>query len=211
MSQVGLAEVLPRLTDSEKASLRSQSGQGLRQLSQQSLPALCSASAPSCSACCCSVHVRLSLPPVSRSCRCGRPLESRGHHRAGCSRAGVLGRRGFAVESAGARICREAGARVSTNVFVRDLDLAAPNVHDARRLEIIPRGAQLAIDTTLVSAHHCDGSARRGGATTDGAALVAALARRPRTQSWWDHEAKPNWWFWPSRSVADGLWRQQHS
>ena len=41
---------------------------------------------------------------------------------------GVFGRRGFALESAVARICREAGARVSTNVCVRDLDLTAPNV-----------------------------------------------------------------------------------
>ena len=40
----------------------------------------------------------------------------------------MLGRRGIAVESAAARICREAGGRVTTNVTVRDLDLAAPNV-----------------------------------------------------------------------------------
>ena len=49
-----------------------------------------------------------------------------GHHRAACARAGVLGRRGFALESVVARICREAGGRVSTNVFVRDLDLHLP-------------------------------------------------------------------------------------
>ena len=43
------------------------------------------------------------------------------------AQAGVLGRRGHAMESAAARVCREAGARVSTNVLVRDLDLfAAP-------------------------------------------------------------------------------------
>ena len=44
-----------------------------------------------------------------------------GHHRAACSRACVLANRGFSVESAAARVCREAGARV--NLFVRDLDL----------------------------------------------------------------------------------------
>ena len=37
--------------------------------------------------------------------------------------AGVLGSRGFSLESAAARVCREAGAQVSTNLFVRDLDL----------------------------------------------------------------------------------------
>ena len=43
--------------------------------------------------------------------------------RSACATTGVLGRRGFAVESAAARICREGGGRVRTNVLVRDLDL----------------------------------------------------------------------------------------
>ena len=81
----------------------------------------------------------LPLPPSSRNCRCGLPLDSRGHHRAACARAGVLGGRGWAVENAAARICREAG-RVSTKVLVRDLDLAAPHVDDARRLEVVVDG-----------------------------------------------------------------------
>ena len=62
------------------------------------------------------------------------------HHRAGCSDSGVLGRRGFALESAAARICREAGARVSTNIFVRDLDLASFGGVDGRRLEVVAEG-----------------------------------------------------------------------
>ena len=56
------------------------------------------------------------LPLCVASCRCGRPLDPCGHHRAACPHAGVLGRRGFPLESAAARVCREAGARVSTNV-----------------------------------------------------------------------------------------------
>ena len=50
--------------------------------------------------------------------------------------------------------------------MVRDLDLRAPDVHDGRRLEVVAEGlplfggAQLALDTSLVSALHCDGSAR---------------------------------------------------
>ena len=63
----------------------------------------------------------------------------------------MLGRRGFALESAAARVCREAGARVSTNIFVRDLDVVAV---------ILPvyHGARLAIDTTLVSPLRADGT-----------------------------------------------------
>ena len=132
-------------------------------------------------------RLRLPLPPVSRTCRCGHLLDSFGHHRAACSRAGVLGRRGFALESAVARICREAGARVSTNVFVRDLDLTTPNVRDERRLEVVAEGlplhggAQLVIDTTLVSALRSDRAPRPSAATTDGVALQAARRRKERT------------------------------
>ena len=61
-------------------------------------------------------------------------------HRAACSEAGVLGRRGFALEVAAAQVCREAGARVSTNVFVRDMDLTAFDVMDSRRLEVVADG-----------------------------------------------------------------------
>ena len=75
----------------------------------------------------------MPLPLSVRSCVCGRRLDLFGHHWAACSRAGVLSRRGFAVESAVEQICREAGARVSTNVMIRDLDIAGSNT-DARRL-----------------------------------------------------------------------------
>ena len=58
-------------------------------------------------------RLRLPLPLSSRTCRCARFLDVFGHHRASCALAGVLGRRSFAVESITARICREAGGRVS--------------------------------------------------------------------------------------------------
>ena len=81
------------------------------------------------------LHVQAHLPPSTRF-----PC-----HRAACARAGVLGRRGFAVESAAARVCREGGARVTTNVLVRDM-------------EPMFSGVQLAMDTKLVSTLRCDSS-----------------------------------------------------
>ena len=132
-------------------------------------------------------RLRLPLPLSARQCRRGRPLDIFGHHRAACTRAGFLGRRGFAVESAGARICREAGGRVVTNAMFRDFDLADPDPEDRRRIEILADGlplfggAQLAVDTTLVSALHCDGSAHPRAAHVDGAVLVAARRRKERT------------------------------
>ena len=85
-------------------------------------------------------RLHLPLPLTLRTCRCGRQLDMFGHHRAACAEAGVLGCRGYPLEVAAAQICREAGARVSTNVFVRDLDLAAFNVLDGRRLEVVADG-----------------------------------------------------------------------
>ena len=81
-------------------------------------------------------------------------------------------------------MCREAGGRVSSNVLVRDMDLAVFNQFDSRRLEVVAdgltlwNGSQLAIDTTLVSPLHRDGTARRRAADHNGGA-----GKRPRTQN----------------------------
>ena len=81
------------------------------------------------------------------------------------------------MESAVAQICREGGARVSTNVMVRDLDIVQGN-SDSRRLEVIAEGlsligrVQLALDATLVFAHHGDGTPLRKADTTNGVALT---------------------------------------
>ena len=69
---------------------------------------------------------------------------------------------------------------------MRDLDLHAFNKLDGRRLEIIAdgiplwRGAQLAIDTTLVPSIRADGTARRHAAHRDGVALEEARRTKER-------------------------------
>ena len=74
-----------------------------------------------------------------------------------------------------------------SNVFVRDLDLLQHDVVDSRRLEVVAdglplhAGAQLAIDTTLVSPLHRDGRAIRGAAEKNGKALENARRRKERT------------------------------
>ena len=132
-------------------------------------------------------RLHLPLPLTQRTCRCGRQLDFLGHHRAACAEAGILAKRGFVLERAAAQVCREAGARVSTNVFVRDMDLAHFNAFDGRRLEVVAdglslwQGAQLAIDTTMVSPLRRDGSARPGAANANGVALAEARRRKERT------------------------------
>ena len=127
--------------------------------------------------------------PTSSSphtCGSGLPLDSFGHHRASCTRTGALGRRGFALESAAARVCREAGGRVTTNVMVRDLDLPVLNVTDSRRMEVVVDGlplfggSQLAVDTKLVCSLHSDGSPHNGAADTDCVIFPRARRRKER-------------------------------
>ena len=132
-------------------------------------------------------RLHFPLPLTARQCRCGRPLDACGHHRSACAVAGVLGRRGCPLETAAAQVCREAGARVRLNTMVRDLDLLPGALLDNGRLEVVAdglslfNGAQLAIDTTMVSALRGDGTARRGAQHTSGTAIMSARRRKELT------------------------------
>ena len=135
------------------------------------------------------VQRRLRLPFLCLNASAGVAflLTPLGHLRAACSRTRALGRRGFALESALARVCREAGGRVATNLFVRNMDLGVPRVGDNGRLEVVVDGlpffggAQLVIDTTLVSALKANGEPRRGAADGDGVALAVGRRTKERT------------------------------
>ena len=84
-----------------------------------------------------------------------------------------------------ARVCREAGARVTTNTLVRDLNVAVSRFDD-RRIEVIANGlplwngAQLAVDTTIVSPLTAAGGAR---SRRDPARPVALLEARRRKEA----------------------------
>ena len=131
-------------------------------------------------------HLRLPLPFMPARCRCQQPLDPFGGHGAACPRSGALLVRGFGLERAAARICREAGALVSTNVLVRDLNTGATR-HDERRIEVIANGlplwngSQLAVDTTLVSPLASTGQPRRHQGQRQGAALRLARRAKERT------------------------------
>ena len=79
-----------------------------------------------------------------------------------------------------ARICREAGARVRTNVQLRNMNVTVP-CDDDRQIEVLAsglpiyNGAQLAVDVTLCSALRADGSARPRAHWQDGAAIEDAV------------------------------------
>ena len=97
-------------------------------------------------------RLRLPLPFAARSCRCDRLLDPLGDHRAACPRSGALRSRGCPLERAAARICREAGARVTTNTPVRDLN-APVDCLDDRRIEVTacPCGTEPSLQSTRPS------------------------------------------------------------
>ena len=141
--------------------------------------------------CCADASACFCLCPLAHA---DRQLDQFGHHPAACSEAGVLGTRGFPLECVAAQVCREAGARVTPNAFVRDLDVGAFNALDGRRIEVIVdgltlwQGAQLAINTTLVSPLRWDGSPRRGATRRAGCGSwrKCATGQRPHSRSWWE-------------------------
>ena len=101
-------------------------------------------------------------------------------------KCGVLAHRAGPLERAAARICREAGARVATSVALQDLNPDVPPT-DGRRIEVVAnglplwQGAQIAVDTTLVSPLQRDGQPRPGADARPGLALAQAAARKRRT------------------------------
>ena len=132
-------------------------------------------------------RVCLHLPLSARFCRCRRPLDPLGDHRAACAQSGVLRARRGPLERASARICREGGARVTTNTRLADLIIHTLSRVDDRRIEVIANGlpmwggSQLAVDTTLVSTLTRSGEPRSLGGTFAGAALQDARKTKVRT------------------------------
>ena len=140
-----------------------------------------------------------------------------GHHRAACSRTRALGEEWVFLECAIARICREAGGRV-TNMLVRDMDLGVPCAGDGRRLEVVVDGLPLhggvrfALDTTLVSSVRAHGEPRRGVANIDGVAMhQARSAKRRRTPNSWAQGPEHVWSSWRWRLGAGGPQKQSFS
>jgi hypothetical protein len=133
-------------------------------------------------------RLRLPLPFTNHRCSCGGALDPLGDHRAAYATSGFLRVRSIPLERAVARICREAGGRVRTNVLLRDMNLPCPPP-DARAIEVLVsgvplwHGAQIAIDATLVSPIHRNGEPRPRAASEPGVTLNQA-ARRKRTQTY---------------------------
>ena len=123
--------------------------------------------------------LHLPLPLDHQRCRgCRCRLDVFGRHRSACPSDGRLKLRSVPMERTTARVCREAGARVRTNVLFRDMNIDVSS-EDTRRVEVLVGGLpsdtrQLAVDATLRCALSRDGMPRGRAARENGAVLHAA-------------------------------------
>jgi hypothetical protein len=130
-------------------------------------------------------RLRLPLQLAARTCRCRRTRDLLGDHRAACAQAGVLRSRGEALERAATRVCREAGARVTTHTLLSDLNVPSVDRFDNRRIEIIANGYHYtkgpnSEDTTLVSPLASAGQPRQRRGDFTAAALAGARRAKER-------------------------------
>lgn len=75
-------------------------------------------------------RIRLSIHSFRDNCNgrtCRQRFDRLGDHRSACSRAGRLTKRDVPVETMWARMWRDGGAHIQTNVFLRDMDLVGIN------------------------------------------------------------------------------------
>ena len=85
-------------------------------------------------------RLRLPLAMAAARCEgCGRPVDAMARHYAACTDSGRVKKRAAAPEQALARVCREAGAVVNCNVFLRDLNVGV-SAADGRPLEVLAQG-----------------------------------------------------------------------
>ena len=95
-------------------------------------------------------------------------------------RSGLVRRRARPLERTWARVFREAGGRVVENVYLRDMGVPGINCDDGRRLEVVATGlplfggVPLAVDATLISPLHADGTPWAGTVTEAGKSFQRA-------------------------------------
>ena len=131
-------------------------------------------------------RVRLPFPLTDIVCEgCGAELDNAGFHRSNCMLSGRVRKRARPLELAAARVCKEAGAKVQTDVFLRNLNMAV-HPSDNRRIEVIASelpcfaGAQLAIDVTLRTSCTARGAPKSRADVSNGVVCDAARYDKER-------------------------------
>ena len=161
-------------------------------------------------------RLRLQLPLTSRVCRgrsCRLDTDAYGDHSTACPRTGLLRRRAGPMERAWARVGREAGGRVRTNVSINDLNIANRYANDGRRIEVVIdglplyNGAQIVLDCTLVSPVGRDGLPRSGSDRHEG--VIMEEAARTKRRHYRDVVAARRCRFVVAAMEVGGRWGQE--
>ena len=105
----------------------------------------------------------------------------------------MLKDRGFALESAVARICREAGGRVAANLLVRNMDLGLPRAGDNRCLEVVVDGLPLYGGAQLLHSRAMESQGEEPQTVTAWPLQQLTETRKEHTLSWLD--LAHDWWF----------------
>ena len=130
-------------------------------------------------------RLRWPLPLASHQCRgksCQAQNDDKGDHAASCSVSGLLKLRSRPIEKVWVRVCREGGARVRENLSLRDAGVQVDPT-DRRAIEVVvsglpvEHGIPVALDATMVSPLHADGTPHPG------ASEHAGVRRGPSAKS----------------------------
>ena len=139
--------------------------------------------------------------PLRLPCRCGRLIDSCGHHDAACTQAGVLAGRGVPFGQgcgtyAPRGLCERQHHHQGPRLGPASAKHPTGSTIESGRLLGCPCwvGHRWRFVTTLISALHCDGSARRGAADDDGVALRFAFEKNIPTQTWWTQRSQSKLW-----------------
>ena len=114
-------------------------------------------------------------------------MDAWGDRAAACPRSGRIKLRATPLERTWARILRESRARVRENVKLLDMAVEDIRPADGRKIEVVAtgilfaHGLPVAVDATLVSPLHADGTAWPGAAKTPGTAIRRAIKDKHRT------------------------------
>ena len=134
-------------------------------------------------------RLRWPLPlSTGQCCRgCRTKLDVKGDRAAACGMSGRIKLRSKPVEKTWARIFRESGASVRENVLLRDTAVPGLDPADGRKIEVVAtglpvaRGVPLAIDATVISPLHADGTAWAKAARVPGQCFARAYKHKEDT------------------------------
>ena len=210
------SDILPILSSSQRALLLSQSGANSARFLTATPTTPETTFRPGLLEVAIKRRLRLPLPTLTSHCdgtHCTERVDNLGDHRTNCTRTGRLKRRSVPMERMWARVFREAGAQVTQQKCMSELDLGVQGL-DGRRVDFVAyglpifSGMPIAGDSTMVSPVTGAGTAIAVKAGTQaGVALERATAKKHKTYpEFTSYSIAPKAKFYPLPCEVGGRW-----